>query len=141
VSDRYDLERFVDAQDGGTYERALGELRAGRKTTHWMWFVLPQLAGLGRSETAVRYAISGLDEAQAYAAHPTLGPRFAECCEALLDLGEVSMADVLGPVDAAKLHSSLTLFDRAAPTPTIAALLERHHGGERDPATLRLLDA
>lgn len=141
MSDPYDLQRFVDAQDGGTYERALGELRAGRKTSHWMWFVLPQLAGLGRSATAVRYAISGIEEAREYAAHPVLGPRYAECCEALLALGDVSTTDVLGPVDAAKLHSSLTLFGRAAPSPTIEALLAQHHGGEPDPATLRLLDA
>jgi uncharacterized protein (DUF1810 family) len=139
VSDPHDLQRFVDAQGGGTYERALAELRAGRKTSHWMWFVLPQVAGLGRSATAVRYAISGLDEARAYAAHPVLGPRYAECCDALLELGDVSMTAVLGPVDAQKLHSSLTLFARASPSATIDALLARHHAGELDPATLRLL--
>ncbi|MCW2769880.1 MAG: hypothetical protein JWR27_1313 [Aeromicrobium sp.] len=134
-----DLQRFVDAQAGGTYERALAELRAGRKTSHWMWFVLPQVAGLGHSEMAVRYALSGLEEARAYAAHPVLGPRYAECCDVLLSLGDASMADVLGTVDAQKLHSSLTLFAEAAPSPTIDALLEQHHGGELDAATLRLL--
>jgi uncharacterized protein (DUF1810 family) len=139
VSDPYDLQRFVDAQDGGTYDRALGELRAGRKTSHWMWFVFPQLAGLGRSETAVRYAVSGLAEARAYAAHPVLGPRYAECCEALAGLGEVSMTEVLGAVDAQKLHSSLTLFAEAAPSATIDELLARHFSGEPDASTLRLL--
>jgi uncharacterized protein (DUF1810 family) len=139
VSDPHDLQRFVDAQGGGTYERALAELRAGRKTSHWMWFILPQVAGLGRSATAVHYAISGLDEARAYAAHPLLGPRYAECCDALLALGDVSMTEVLGPVDAQKLHSSLTLFARVSPSATIDALLARHHAGELDPATLRLL--
>jgi uncharacterized protein (DUF1810 family) len=83
VDDTDRLQRFVDAQAGGTYERALGELRAGRKTSHWMWFVLPQVAGLGRSSTAQHYALSGLDEARAYLAHPVLGPRLRECAEAL----------------------------------------------------------
>lgn len=140
MSDPFDLQRFVDAQAGETYERALAELRAGRKTSHWMWFVFPQIAGLGRSEMSVRYAISGLAEAQAYAAHPVLGVRYAECGEALLALGDVSMTDVFGPVDAQKLHSSLTLFAQAAPrSATIEQLLTRHFGGEPDAATLRLL--
>jgi uncharacterized protein (DUF1810 family) len=105
-----------------------------------MWFVFPQVAGLGRSEMAVRYAISGLDEAQAYAAHPVLGPRYAECCEALLALGQVSMTDVFGPVDAQKLHSSLTLFAEVVPqSATIEQLLTRHFGGEPDAGTQRLL--
>ncbi|KRC64545.1 calpastatin [Aeromicrobium sp. Root236] len=140
MTDPYDLQRFVDAQGGGTYDRALAELRAGRKTSHWMWFVFPQVAGLGRSETAVRYALSGVDEARAYGSHPVLGPRYDECCEALVSLGEVSMTDVLGPVDAQKLHSSLTLFAQAGPQgPAVDALLATHFGGELDPATLRLL--
>ncbi|VXB10624.1 DUF1810 domain-containing protein [Aeromicrobium sp. 9AM] len=139
MTDPYDLQRFVDAQAGGTYERALAELRAGRKTSHWMWFVFPQVAGLGRSEMAVRYAISGLDEAQAYGTHPLLDQRYVECCEALVDLGDVQMADVLGDVDAQKLRSSLTLFAEASPSPQAEALLDRHFSGERDPATLRLL--
>ena len=138
MSDPYDLQRFVDAQVG-TYEQALAELRAGRKTSHWMWFVFPQIAGLGRSEMAVRYAISGLDEAQAYGTHPLLGDRYVECCEALLSLGDVSMADVLGDVDAQKLHSSLTLFAEASPSTQAERLLNQHFGGERDAATSRLL--
>jgi uncharacterized protein (DUF1810 family) len=140
VSDPYDLQRFVEAQDGGTYERALGELAAGRKTSHWMWFVFPQVAGLGRSEMSVRYALSGLDEAAAYWAHPVLGPRYEECCRALVDLGPVSMAEVLGDVDAQKLHSSLTLFSAAAPgTATFELLLVRHFDGRPDPSTTQLL--
>jgi uncharacterized protein (DUF1810 family) len=140
MSDPYDLERFVEAQAGGTYERALAELRAGRKTSHWMWFIFPQVAGLGRSEMSVRYAISGLDEAQAYWAHPVLGIRYDECGEALLTLGDVSMVDVFGPVDAQKLHSSLTLFEKAAPqSATVDQLLTRHFGGEPDSATLGLV--
>jgi uncharacterized protein (DUF1810 family) len=139
MTDPYDLERFVEAQGGGTYERAVAELRAGRKTSHWMWFIFPQVAGLGRSEMSVRYAISGLDEARAYSAHPVLGTRYDECVEALLTLGDASMIDVLGAVDAQKLHSSLTLFAQAAPqSATTGQLLTRHFGGEPDPATLRL---
>jgi len=138
--DQHDLGRFVAAQGGGTYERALGELRQGRKTSHWMWFVFPQVAGLGHSEMSVRYALSGTDEAGAYWEHPVLGRRYEECTEALLDLGEVSMVDVLGGVDAQKLHSSLTLFSVAVPlTETIDALLARHFAGELDVATTRLL--
>lgn len=139
MSDPYDLQRFVDAQAGGTYERAVAELRAGRKTSHWMWFTFPQVAGLGRSEMSVRYALAGLDEARAYRAHPVLGGRYDECVEVLLVLGDVSMIDVFGPVDAQKLHSSLTLFAEAGPrSATIDQLLTRHFGGELDAATLRL---
>ncbi len=135
-----DLERFVEAQGDGTYERALAELHAGRKTSHWMWFVFPQIAGLGSSEMSVRYALSGLDEATDYWAHDVLGRRYDECCTALLDLGEVAMTDVLGPVDAQKLHSSLTLFSQVAtPSITIEKLLVLHFDGERDPATLSRL--
>lgn len=140
-----DLQRFVDAQDaGGTYERALAELRAGRKTSHWMWFVFPQLAGLGRSETARRYAIASLAEARAYLAHPLLGPRLRAAGAALLDgadaVGAPDAVAVLGSVDALKLRSSMTLFARAAPEePLFTHLLERFNDGEPDPATLALL--
>jgi len=140
VSDPYDLERFVEAQAGGTYHRALDELTHGRKTSHWMWFIFPQVAGLGLSEMSVRYAIAGLDEARAYWQHPVLGIRYDECAQALLGLGDVAITDVLGPVDTLKLHSSLTLFAEAAPqSAAIDELLMRHFGGEPDPATLRLL--
>lgn len=140
MSDTFDLTRFVDAQSDGTYERALTELMAGRKTSHWMWFVFPQVAGLGASEMSVRYALSGLDEAAAYWAHDLLGQRYDECCSAILGLGKVSIVDVLGAVDAQKLRSSLTLFAGVA-TPSIAIdkLLALHFDGVRDEATTRLL--
>ena len=137
-----DLQRFVDAQDaGGTYEQALGELRAGRKTGHWMWFVLPQLVGLGRSDTARRYALGSLDEARDYLAHPVLGPRLRACAQALTALPEDDAERVLGPVDAQKLHSSMTLFALAAPDESVfAAVLAQYFGGELDRGTTRLLE-
>ena len=133
--DPFDLERFVRAQDG-VYEQALGELRAGAKRGHWMWFVFPQVTGLGRSPMAQRYAISGLPEAQAYLDHPVLGPRLVDCAQALLDLGTSDAVRVLGPVDAMKLRSSMTLFERAEPEAAVfAAVLDRFFAGERDAAT------
>ena len=136
-----DLERFVRAQDDrGTYDEALAELRAGRKTSHWMWFVFPQVAGLGHSPTAKAYEIADLAEARAYLAHDVLGPRLLECCGALLDLGGVSAEQVLGPVDAMKLRSSMTLFAQADPDQRLfAEVLERFYGGEPDERTVRLL--
>ncbi|MCW2839429.1 MAG: hypothetical protein JWR55_912 [Aeromicrobium sp.] len=140
--DAYDLEHFVAAQAGGTYERALAELRAGRKTSHWMWFVFPQVAGLGHSQMSVRYALSGTDEAGAYWEHAVLGARYRECAGAVDDLGDVSLVDVLGSVDAQKLHSSLTLFAAAVPgTHLLDRLLDRHFGGTADPGTIRLLSS
>ena len=140
------LERFVLAQDSpgpdgrSTYDVALAELRAGRKRSHWMWFVLPQLAGLGRSEMAQRYALSGLEEARAYLAHPVLGPRLHACAEALLSLPAGTSAEaVLGAVDAAKLGSSMTLFAEAAPDDAVfGRVLERWADGP-DRRTLGLL--
>ncbi len=142
MTDQDDLERFVKAQDArGTYDAALAELRAGRKTSHWMWFVFPQLAGLGLSETSRRYAISSLDEARAYLAHPLLGPRLQECARALLGLDGRTATEILGPVDAVKLRSSLTLFARAAPEdPVFGEVLDRYFDGRRDEATDALLD-
>jgi uncharacterized protein (DUF1810 family) len=137
MDDPYDLRRFVDAQ-AGAYDAAVRELRAGRKTSHWMWFVFPQIAGLGRSGMAQRYAIASLDEARAYLAHPVLGARLRECAEALLGLQERSAAAVLGGVDAMKLRSSMTLFALAAPDePVFRQVLERFYGGEEDPETTR----
>jgi uncharacterized protein (DUF1810 family) len=108
------LQRFVEAQDaGGAYERALAELRAGRKTSHWMWFVFPQIAGLGQSEMSRRYAIASLDEARAYLEHPVLGPRLVECAHALMTHDDKSAQEILGEIDATKLRSSMTLFARA----------------------------
>ena len=139
-----DLERFVRAQDSaGTYASALAELRAGSKRGHWMWFVLPQVAGLGRSETAQRYAVSGLSEARAYLRHPVLGPRLRECAEALDALETDDAVEVLGPVDAVKLRSSMTLFERAAgdsvEADPFARVLEHFFEGRRDDATTGIL--
>lgn len=133
-----DLERFVSAQGNGVYRRALAELRAGAKRSHWMWFVFPQLAGLGRSETARFYAIGNLAEARAYLAHPVLGPRLIECTEAMLSwAGRQSAEAILGPIDAMKLRSSLTLFEAASnDVPAFSRALDAFFDGVRDPATL-----
>jgi uncharacterized protein (DUF1810 family) len=141
MSDPHRLQRFVDAQDeGGTYERALGELRAGRKTSHWMWFVFPQIAGLGRSPAARTYAIASPDEARAYLAHPVLGPRLREAAQVVAALPRCDPFDVFGGIDAKKLRSSMTLFARAAPDePVFARVLERCFDGAADGATDELL--
>ena len=136
--DPYDLERFVAAQDG-VYADALAELGAGRKRTHWMWFVFPQIAGLGSSPAAQRYAIRSLDEARAYLAHPVLGPRLRECAQALLAVQDRSAREILGHPDDLKLRSSMTLFARAADDPALfQAVLDRFYDGP-DPLTLTLL--
>jgi uncharacterized protein (DUF1810 family) len=138
MSDPFSLRRFIDAQDaGGTYEAALAELRAGRKVSHWMWFVFPQLAGLGRSAMAQRFGIASLEEARAYLGHPVLGPRLVQAAQALADLGgQPAAADVLGDVDALKLRSSMTLFAQADPDEAVfGQVLDRYFGGEPDPAT------
>ena len=141
MSDSYDLERFVAAQDaGGTYEQAVDELRRGYKTSHWMWFVFPQIAGLGRSSTSRRYAISSLDEAQAYLEHPVLGPRLRECASLVIQAQAPSAERIFGGIDAQKLHSSMTLFLRAAPDEALfQQVLDQYFGGRADPATDRLL--
>jgi uncharacterized protein (DUF1810 family) len=114
------LERFVTAQDsGGTYQHAVAELRTGRKTSHWMWFVFPQIAGLGRSAMAQAYAINNLAEAQAYLAHPVLGPRLVECAELVASHRGLSAEQIFGGIDAIKLRSSMTLFARADPDEAI----------------------
>ena len=135
--DGFGLQRFVEAQDrDGTYEQSLRELRGGRKRGHWMWFVFPQVAGLGRSGTAQYYAVSGLDEARAYLAHPVLGPRLRECAAALTGLDTTDPIAVFGPVDAQKLRSSMTLFSAAAPDePVFARVLDQYFGGSPDEAT------
>jgi uncharacterized protein (DUF1810 family) len=135
--DPHRLQRFVDAQDeAGAYERSLAELRAGRKTSHWMWFVFPQIAGLGRSPMARTYAIDSLAEARAYLEHPILGPRLRESSRALAELDGGSADEVLGEVDAVKLHSSMTLFARAAPDqPVFRRVLGKYFGGSPDEAT------
>ncbi|TXR52234.1 DUF1810 domain-containing protein [Quadrisphaera setariae] len=138
--DQHDLQRFVDAQAGGTYESALAELRAGRKRGHWIWFVLPQLRGLGLSPTSQHYGISGLGEARAYVAHPVLGPRLRQCFEVLADLEEPDPVRVLGSVDAVKLRSCATLFAAAAADePVFTSVLERWYGGRPDAGTISRL--
>lgn len=132
-----DLGRFVDAQEG-VYERALSEIHAGRKATHWMWFVFPQVAGLGESPMSVRYAIGSLQEARDYLAHPVLGPRLVACAEAALK-AEGSADDIFGWPDDMKLRSSATLFEKAGGPPVFGQLLDRFFHGERDPATLERL--
>ena len=136
-----DLDRFVAAQDA-IYDRALAELRAGSKRSHWMWFVFPQLAGLGRSPTATFYGIRSLEEARAYLGHPLLGQRLRECVGALLPwAGRRTAEQILGPVDALKLRSSLTLFDRAEPNGIFADGLNALCEGQPDERTLALLNA
>ena len=141
MSDRFDLQRFIDAQDqAGTYDAALAELRAGRKRSHWMWFVFPQIAGLGQSPISRRFAISSLDEAQAYLAHPVLGPRLIESARALTELATGSPQEVFGHIDALKLRSSMTLFARADPDePVFGQVLAQFFGGAADESTVRLL--
>jgi len=141
VDDPFNLGRFVLAQDDGrTYDRAVAELRDGRKRSHWMWFVFPQVAGLGHSAMAQRYAISGLDEARAYVSHPLLGPRLRTAAAALLGLPGSDAVAVLGGIDAQKLRSSMTLFARSAPDePVFREVLERYFGGGEDEVTLARL--
>jgi len=136
MSDAYDLERFVSAQDaGGTYARAVEELRRGQKTSHWMWFVFPQIAGLGFSATSRRYAISSLDEAKAYLAHPVLGPRLVECAELVASHQGLSAQQIFGGIDAIKLRSSMTLFAHADPDQVIfKEVIEQYFDGP-DPET------
>ncbi len=138
MTDSSDLRRFITAQDDhGTYAQALAELRAGRKRSHWMWFVFPQIAGLGQSPTAVRYAIASLDEARAYLADPVLGARLVEAAEAVRDTDAADAEALLGGIDAVKLRSSMTLFTRAAPEVAVfRAVLARFFDGREDDATL-----
>ena len=139
----HDLTRFVAAQDsGGTYDAALAELRAGRKRGHWMWFVFPQIAGLGMSPTSQMYGITGLEEARAYLDHPVLGPRLFACVEALLDLDGHDPVAVLGDIDAVKLRSSMTLFALAAGESgdePFREVLDRYFSGLEDHRTVRLV--
>ncbi|TFZ07745.1 DUF1810 domain-containing protein [Ramlibacter humi] len=136
--DAFDLQRFVDAQ-APVYATALAELHAGDKRTHWMWFVFPQHEALGRSGMARRYGLRSLDEACAYWKHPLLGARLRECCEALMQVENLSAHDILGSPDDLKLRSCLTLFELAAPEePLFARLLDRYYGGDRDERTLAL---
>lgn len=139
MGDPYDLQRFVDAQQAH-YEQALNELRSGRKHSHWMWFIFPQLQGLGRSAMAQRYAISGRDEAIAYLQHPLLGARLRACTEAMLEHGSRSARQILGSPDDLKFHSSMTLFAQAASDPALfEQALQVFFNGRPDPASLERL--
>lgn len=137
VDDPYDLDRFVAAQEaGGTYDLAVGELRDGRKASHWMWFVFPQIAGLGQSAMSRKFAISSIEEARAYLRHPVLGPRLLECAAIVAEGPGRSAADIFGGIDARKLQSSMTLFVRAGPeAPALHQVLDRYFDGRPDPAT------
>ena len=133
------LDRFVEAQ-ADTFERALSELRSGRKKSHWMWFVFPQIAGLGRSSTARHYAIASLDEARSFLSHSILGPRLLTASEAVLSWeGERSAVAIFGTTDAMKLRSSMTLFEQAGENPVFAQVLDAFYAGKRDAATLSIL--
>ena len=139
MTDRSDLQRFVEAQ-APIYAKVCEELRAGRKESHWMWFIFPQIAGLGQSPTSVRFAISSLDEASAYLTHPILGPRLRECANLILQAHARTARDIFGPVDAMKFHSSMTLFGKAAGEGSVFhKCLQRYLGGALDPATLARL--
>jgi uncharacterized protein (DUF1810 family) len=141
ADDPYDLDRFLRAQEGA-YDAAVRELRAGRKTSHWVWFVFPQIAGLGQSEMARRYAIGSLDEARAYLGHPVLGPRLTAAASILADElppdPELTAEAVMGGIDAVKLRSSMTLFQLAGgrPQSVFERVLDRSFGGELDRATI-----
>jgi len=141
MTDAFDLDRFVAAQDqGGTFEAAVAELRAGRKRSHWMWFIFPQIAGLGQTPISRHYAISSLAEAQAYLGHALLGPRLIECAEIVRDLRGRSAEQIFGGIDAMKLRSSMTLFAAAEPaTPVFQAVLDAYFEGVPDGVTERLL--
>jgi len=136
MDSQFDLERFVKAQDP-VYDKVLAELRAGRKRSHWMWFVFPQIAGLGSSEMAQRYAIADEDEAADYLAHPVLGRRLRECATIVGSLDAGSVSDIFGHPDDLKFHSSMTLFADTAPDEAVfQACIDKYFDGEPDPATV-----
>jgi uncharacterized protein (DUF1810 family) len=139
--DPFDLARFVAAQNAGnTYQQAVAELRNGRKVSHWMWFVFPQIAGLGRSALAQRYAIGSLAEARAFRTHPVLGPRLLESAAVVLSITGRTARDIFGGIDAVKLRSSMTLFARADPDePVFRDVLSKYFDDATDPATEQLL--
>lgn len=139
--DPFDLNRFVEAQEGN-YSAAIGELRAGQKRSHWMWYVFPQMAGLGHSSMSVRYAIRSEDEARAYLAHPVLGPRIIECAEAVLGIEDRSATEIMGSPDDLKLRSCATLFAHISPEGSVFhKILDKYYSSEPDRNTLRQLNA
>ena len=139
TTDTFDLARFVDAQNG-CYDAVKRELGAGRKQTHWMWFVFPQVRGLGSSPRAVKYGISGREEARAYLAHPVLSARLAECTELVIAAAPRTATDIFGHPDNLKFHSSMTLFDVVKPNANYAEALRVFFDAQRDEATVQMLD-
>ena len=138
MNDLHHLQRFVDAQ-APVYTQVKSELARGAKASHWMWFVFPQLKGLGRSSTALHYGIASIDEAQAYMRHPVLGPRLTECTELVLAVNGKTAHDIFSSPDDLKFCSSMTLFELAVPTdPVFARAIEKYFGGERDARTIAL---
>lgn len=139
MADPFDLERFVEAQ-APVYDHVCRELKAGRKQSHWMWFIFPQIAGLGQSPMSIRFAIGLMDEAKAYLAHAVLGPRIRECAKLALDVEGRTAREIFGPVDEMKFRSSMTLFAKAAPKEdAFQGCLDKYFAGEADPATLARL--
>ncbi len=139
--DAFNLSRFLQAQQGD-YASALQEIRGGRKRTHWMWFIFPQLEGLAFSSTSKHFSIKGIEQAKAYLAHPTLGPRLLECAEALMSVEGRSARDIFGSPDDLKLRSCATLFACASPADSVfERLLQKYYLGGRDTKTLQLLEA
>jgi uncharacterized protein (DUF1810 family) len=139
MDDLYNLNRFVEAQDP-VYTRVCSELRSGRKTSHWMWFVFPQIEGLGSSEMAQKFAISSLEEARAYLRHPVLGPRLHECTRLVCEITGKAIREIFGSPDDLKFHSSMTLFARAAPPHSVfEQALNHYFSGKEDELTLEQL--
>lgn len=136
--DQFNLERFLKAQIFD-YDTALKELRSGEKQSHWIWYVFPQMKGLGYSSHAVYYGISGLEEARAYLAHPVLGARLREATEAVLAIEGKTVREIMPGIDALKLKSSMTLFDLVSPDDIFARVLDKYYDGKRDESTLRML--
>lgn len=139
TQDSHNLDRFVEAQEY-SYPIALCELRDGRKRSHWMWYIFPQLKHLGHSYNSQFYGISGIDEATAYLQHPVLGPRLREVSDAILNLPTSDPREVFGGIDALKLRSSMTLFDRASPDDIFSRVLDKYFSSRRDPRTLKILE-
>lgn len=139
TQDNHNLDRFVEAQEY-SYPIALGELREGRKRSHWMWYIFPQLKYLGHSYNSQFYGISGIEEATVYLQHPVLGPRLREVSEAILNLPTTDPREVFGGIDALKLRSSMTLFDRTSPDDIFSRVLDKYFSSRRDPRTLKILE-
>jgi uncharacterized protein (DUF1810 family) len=140
MGDPFNLERFVDAQ-APVYQQARRELEAGRKQSHWMWFVFPQIAGLGQSAMSIRFSIASLDEAKAYLAHPVLGPRLRECTRLALDVEGKTAREIFGSVDEMKFRSSVTLFARASPEHVVfERCVDKYFAGKPDPMTLATIE-